>query len=172
MSAKKKRRKIAVNNQQKTGHCGPDCENNKNRQLGAPRETFATRLRQPTLVDLRDDDLEKEFFSELGQECLFEVYATGLCHPATFDSVLIEHRNLVLVEGRVESTSSRSALVELISYCEDQLNIETFIIAIPKKRHDHRIFVNRLTNFLDFELIPADSVNGWSEDFVYVSLEL
>jgi len=38
MSAKKKRRKIVVNTNQKTGHCGPDCEKIKNRQLGAPRE--------------------------------------------------------------------------------------------------------------------------------------
>ena len=63
--------------------------------------------------------------------------------------MLIEHeqRNLVIVEGNVESTTSRSALVELISYCEDELTIETFIMAIPKKRHDHRIFGNMTPSF-------------------------
>lgn len=170
MSAKKKRRKIVINTNQKTGHCGPDCEKIKNRQLGSPREVFANRLRTPTLIDIDADVKQGERFLELGQECFFEVYASGLCHSSTFDSVLFENRNLVIVEGNVESTSSRSALVELISYCEEELTIETFVMAIPKKRHDHRIFVSRLTNFLDFELVPP--MLGWSEDFVYVSLEL
>jgi hypothetical protein len=86
------------------------------------------------------------------------------------DSVLFEHRNTVVVEGSAASTSSKSALVELIGHCEEELGIETFIIAVPKKRHDHRIFVNRLTNFLDFELIPP--MADWSDDFLFVSLEL
>lgn len=170
MSAKKKRRKIVVNTNQKTGHCGPDCEKIKSRQLGAPREVFGTRLRTPTLIDVGTELIQDGRFSQLGDECLFEVYASGLCHSTAFDSVLFEQRNLVIVEGNLECTTSRSALVELISYCEEELSIETFIMAIPKKRHDHRIFVSRLTNFLDFELIPP--MVGWSEDFVYVSLEL
>ena len=38
MSAKKKRRKIVVNHNQKTGHCGPDCDKNNYKNLGAPKE--------------------------------------------------------------------------------------------------------------------------------------
>jgi hypothetical protein len=82
MSAKKKRRKIVVNTNQKTGHCGPDCEKNKFRQLGAPKEVFVNRLRTPTLVDL--SPVHSPGFSAPGQECCFEVYASGLCHPTSF----------------------------------------------------------------------------------------
>ena len=80
-----------------------------------------------------------------------------------------------------------------------ELKISTFIIAMPRKRHDHLAYgelfsiirveftalshpfevwstdlcfflVGRLTNFFDFKLICPYA--GWAEDFVYVALEL
>ena len=56
------------------------------------------------------------------------------------DAVLFEHEQMIVVEGSAMATQSKSALVELISYCEDELEIQNFVIAVPKKRHDHRIF--------------------------------
>lgn len=168
MSAKKKRRKIIVNSNQKTGHCGPDCDKNNFKNLGAPKEVFINRLATPTLIDI--DLSPKDRLAELGQEAQFEVFTTGLCHATSFDAVLFEHEQMIVVEGSAMATQSKSALVELISYCEDELEMQNFVIAVPKKRHDHRIFVNRLTNFLDFELMMP--LIGWSEDFIFVTLEL
>ena len=56
------------------------------------------------------------------------------------DAVLFEHEQMIVVEGSAMATQSKSALVELISYCEDELEMQNFVIAVPKKRHDHRIF--------------------------------
>ena len=47
---------------------------------------------------------------------------------------------MMVIEGNREATTSRDALVELINFCEEEMNFETFIIAIPRKRHDHREF--------------------------------
>jgi len=49
---------------------------------------------------------------------------------------------VVVIEGNREATQSRDALVELINFCEEELQIGHFVIAIPRKRHDHREFGN------------------------------
>ena len=70
-------------------------------------------------------------------EVHFEVYASGNCHETLYESAHFESDRLVVVEGTREATSCRSALTELIDHCEMELAITTFIIAMPRKRHDH-----------------------------------
>lgn len=56
------------------------------------------------------------------------------------EGLIFENEMMMVIEGNREATTSRDALVELINFCEEELNFETFIIAIPRKRHDHREF--------------------------------
>jgi len=171
MSAKKKRRKAAivqVNPDQKQDHCRIEChEQKKCRQLARNPLPFASRLVTPMLVDVDDG---RPRTSGVDSEVHFEVYAAGNCHETLYESAHFESDRLVVVEGTREATSCRSALTELIDHCEMELRIATFIIAMPRKRHDHLQYVGRLTNFFDFKLIRPYA--GWAEDFVYVALEL
>jgi len=56
------------------------------------------------------------------------------------EGLIFENEMMMVIEGNREATTSRDALVELINFCEEEMNFETFIIAIPRKRHDHREF--------------------------------
>ena len=56
------------------------------------------------------------------------------------EGLIFENEMMMVIEGNREATTSRDALVELINFCEEELNFETFVIAIPRKRHDHREF--------------------------------
>lgn len=170
MSAKKKRRKsIVVNPHQKQNHCGPECRQQERvRELTKPKIPFGQRLNTPLLIDLDSD--KKKPIAEHGEEATIEVYTAGICHQTIFEGLIFENEMMMVIEGNREATTSRDALVELINFCEEEMNFETFIIAIPRKRHDHREFVGRLTNFLDFKMIRPYA--GWTEDFIYVALEL
>ena len=94
---------------------------------GRPRTSGIDRLQafKPTVT------------SHLYSEVHFEVYAPGNCHETLYESAHFESDRLVVVEGTREATSCRSALTELIDHCEMELAITTFIIAMPRKRHDH-----------------------------------
>lgn len=171
MSAKKKRRKIVVNQTMKIGLCGPNCNQRiKSRMLGQPLESFACRLRAPMLITTNPFPSVGSTLPEVGEETSFDVFATGFCHSAEFESLLFNDTKMVVVEGSHEATTSKQAFVELLSYCEDDLELETFIIAIPKRRADHRSTVRNLCHILDFKLVPASS--GWNDDFIYLALEL
>ena len=50
------------------------------------------------------------------------------------------NETMVVIEGNREATQSRDALVELINFCEEELEVGCFVIAIPRKRSDHREF--------------------------------
>ena len=56
------------------------------------------------------------------------------------EGLIFENEMMMVIEGNREATTSCDALVELINFCEEEMNFETFIIAIPRKRHDHREF--------------------------------
>lgn len=169
MSAKKKRRKsIVVNNNQKQSHCGPECNEQEVFKQLFLTKPFAQRLLTPLLVEI---DTEKESHGQ-AEEVTFEVFTPGVCHQTFFEAMLFPRLNetMVVIEGNREATQSRDALVELINFCEEELEVGCFVIAIPRKRSDHREFVGRLTNFLDFQLIQP--FGGWTDEFIYVSLEL
>jgi len=171
MSAKKKRRKpsiVQVNPEQKQDHCRIECQEQKKcRELARNPIPFASRLVTPLLVDVDDG---RPRTTGVDTEVVFEVYSAGNCHETIYESAHFVSDHLVVVEGTREATSCRQALTELIDYCEMEFQINTFIIAMPRKRHDHLAYVGRLTNFFDFKLIRPYA--GWAEDFVYVALEL
>lgn len=169
MSAKKKRRKIVVNPAlAKVGECGPNCKKTQmaNKLLAEDdkREKFLTRLQAPSLIQIGT-----EILPEFGEEITIDVYVHGVCHALTIECVFFEKHKVVVIEGSSEATASKQALVELLSFCEDELEFESCMMAIPKKRSDIRGTVRNLCQFLDFELIPAAA--GWSEEFLYLVME-
>lgn len=169
MSAKKKRRKIVVNSAlAKVGECGPNCKKTQmaNKLLAEDdkREKFLTRLQAPSLIQI-----ETTILPELGEEITIDVFVHGGCHALSFECMFFENQKIVVIEGSSEATASKQALVELLSFCEDELEFESCMMAIPKKRSDIRSTVRNLCQFLDFELIPAAA--GWSEEFLYLIME-
>ena len=91
-------------------------------------------------------------------ELVPKVYSAGNCHETIYESAHFVSDHLVVVEGTREATSCRQALTELIDYCEMEFQINTFIIAMPRKRHDHLAYGKSATFWLisydwAFELI-------------------
>jgi hypothetical protein len=175
MSAKKKRRKsIVVNNNQKQSHCGPECKEQETFKQLFLNKPFAQRLLTPLLVELETETVTAAVGHGAAEEVTFEVFTPGVCHQTYFEGLIFpgggRGGRVVVIEGNREATQSRDALVELINFCEEELEICHFVIAIPRKRHDHREFVGRLTNFLDFSMMVP--FGGWTDEFVYVSLDL
>ncbi|CAG5113606.1 Oidioi.mRNA.OKI2018_I69.chr2.g7696.t1.cds [Oikopleura dioica] len=171
MSAKKKRRKIAVNPAlAKVGECGPQCKKrqmaNKMIMDNDKRQSFSNRLQAPTLVTL---DEPGALLPELGEETAIDVNVHGVCHALQFECLLFEKAKVIVVEGNSEATASKQAFVELLSFCEDELQYQSCMMAIPKNRSDLRTTVRNLCQFLDFELIPPAA--GWSEDHIYLALD-